>query len=1037
MSSIGHKWLLQFVAVGLIAVMVMGLLAARTHAASVDDEVAQPYVSSAKLEAKVDPEGEEIACAVQYKPLQAFEAEGWPSALTVPCSPANIAENESEKRVRASITGLSPDTRYRYRFVVEGIGDSTFGAGGVFHTFGVETFAIDPVTGGGEPETRAGRAPHELVTRISVSHGEINGTVGPAGLVKDIMVELPPGLVGDPTAVPTCPVRLMEEEQCPGESQVGRVKVLGAKVKSELTPESGFKGRLFNVETAPGQPARIAGPINLSTNAFIDAGIRTGSDYGVNAGSSQLPIISSPFDFEIRIWGVPNSPSHDEYRRCPGVTGPCSLPPGTPQNRFLRNPTRCGEPLSARVRIESYNLPGISFTREVDLPSTTACDEVPFEPSLTVKPTTAVTDSPTGLEVELEVPQTETESQPASADLRHAVVTLPDGLTVNPASAGGLAACTPEQFGLTSPVGATPVRTDARPATCPDAAKIGSVEIDSPLLAHSLPGAVYVAKPYDNPFGSLLAIYIAVDDPKSGVVIKLAGRVDAAPDGQLTTTFEDNPQLPFEQLRLKFFAGDRAALKTPSVCGAFETKAVLTPWSAPQSGPPAELRDVHAITRPATGGSCPGSRAARPAAAQFEAGSESPLAGSFTPFVVRLARSDGTQEFSSLTVRPPRGLLARLAGIPYCPDQVLAAATQRTGTDEANAPSCPQASQIGSVVVGAGAGPRPYHVSGKTYLAGPYKGAPLSMAFVTPALAGPYDLGTVVVRAALDVDPVTAQVAVRSDPLPTQLKGIQLDLRSIEVKIDRSGFTLNPTNCEDMEVAGSLATTDGVRVPLSNRFRVGGCRKLTFKPKISLRVSGATKRAGHPALKAIVRLPAGRSSANIARAQVGLPPAHMLEQRNLRTVCTQAQLHSRSCPRGSIYGWAKAWTPLLDRPLQGPVYLGVGYGHRLPDLVADLDGQVRVLLNGRIDTTKRLGLRSTFEVVPDAPVTKFVLQMKGGKRYGLLTNKENICRKPQRASALFIGQNGKVAHLNPIVANDCARLKKASRRQSRVARHHR
>lgn len=1019
--------------VAILAIASLFFASATASAATISGETAQPRISTATLEASIDPEGEDTNCSVQYKLLSAFEADGWQEADAVPCAPANIGAAEPSHRVRATLTDLAHDERYRYRFVAEAQSGTTLGMGGILHTFGVEAFELKPVTQAGELDTAAARAPYELVTRISVSHGELNGIVGPAGQVKDVMVELPAGLIGNPTAVPSCPVRVMEELKCSGESQVGRVRALNAREVEKIEPDSGFKAGLYNVETANGQAARIAGPINLSTNAYIVGGVRTGSDYGIDAGASHLPVLSSPFEFEIRIWGVPANPLHDEHRSCAGVK-PCSVPPGTVEKPFLRNPTRCGEPLRARVKVESYNLPGTFFTREVELAPRTGCEEVPFDPSIELRPTTDATDSPSGLHVELEVPQTEDPSDPASADLRHAVVTLPPGLTVNPASADGLGACTPQQFGLTSPVGAVPVRTTAGPAACPEAAKVGTVEIDSPLLDHTLSGAVYVAAPYNNPFGSLLAIYIAVDDPRSGVVIKLAGRVDAAPDGRLTTTFEENPQLPFKSFRLDFFGGDRAVLKTPGVCGTFQTTATLTPWSAPQSGPPAVREDSHSITRAAGGGNCPSSQAQQPIAPHFEAGSESPLAGAFSPFVMRISRPDGSQNFSTLTVSPPRGLLARLAGIPYCPDGALAAAAARSGSEERSAASCPAASQVGSVVVGAGVGPKPYHVSGKAYLAGPYKGAPLSLAFVTPAVAGPYDLGAVVVRAALDVDPVTAQVTVRSDPIPTQLKGIQLAIRSIEVKIDRPGFTLNPTNCEDMAVSGSLATTAGAHAPLVNRFRVGGCRQLPFKPRISLRVSGATKRAGHPALKAVVRFPQGGSSANIARAQVGLPPAHMLDQGNIRTVCTQPRLRSQTCPKGSVYGWAKAWTPLLDKPLEGPVYLGVGYGHKLPDLVADLAGQVRILLNGRIDTTKRLGLRSTFEVVPDAPVTRFVLRMKGGKRYGLLTNKENICRKPQRANARFIGQNGKVAQLRPKVANDCRRAKKASRRSHRKGR---
>jgi len=401
---------------------------------------------------------------------------------------------------------------------------------------------------------------------------------------------------------------------------------------------------------------------------------------------------------------------------------------------FLRNPTSCGGPLTVRARLDSYQSPGEFDEAQATLGPITGCDLLDFEPTIEVHPTSEAADSPTGLHVDLHVPQNEDPDELATADLREAVVELPTGFTLNPSSANGLAACTPAQFGLTTPVGVAPIHTTAAPAACPDAAKIGTVEIVSPLLDYPLPGGVYVAEPYQNPFGSLLAIYIAVNDPVSGVVVKLAGHVEIGPEGQLTTTFDENPQLPFDNFRLDFFSGDLAALKTPAVCGDFETTATLTPWSAPESGPPVSLVDKQTVHAAADGGSCPTSPAAQPNAPRFEAGSESPLAGAFSPFVVRLAREDGSQQFSSLTITPPPGLLGRLAGVPYCADGALAAAAAKSGTEERDAPSCSPASQVGTVVVGAGAGSKPYYVSGKAYLAGPYKGAPLSLAIVTPAV---------------------------------------------------------------------------------------------------------------------------------------------------------------------------------------------------------------------------------------------------------------------------------------------------------------
>jgi hypothetical protein len=1008
-----------------VTAVLLALLwtAAGADAATVQQEAAQPYIFKADVEAQIDPEGESTSCEVEYTTAAAFAENGWNGAEAVPCSPEEVGAGDPAQRVSAELSGLASDTEYRYRFVATAAA-ATAGAGGTFHTFGVETFTFEAIGEDNAPDNAAGSHPYELVTRITLPHGEVKGAVGAAALAKDILAELPPGLVGNPTAVEACPVRLVEEGKCSGNSQVGVLKI-----KSAGPSEHG--SNIYNVAPAKGSPARFAGEVNVSTNAYIEASVRTGQDYGINAGSFNLPTISNPYAFEIRLWGVPADPSHDALRSCylgdQERESPCSVTPGTPEKAFLRNPTSCGGPLVARVNVETYDLPGVLFSREFAMPAITGCDQLVFEPTLQVQPTTDTADSPTGLQVNLNVPQNEDPDELATPDLRNAVVKLPSGLTLNPSSAAGLESCTPAQIGLTTPVGTTPIHTTAAPATCPDAAKIGTVEVDTPVLDHPLPGSIFVATPYDNPFKSLLAIYIAVSDPESGVVIKLAGHVEIGAEGQLTTTFEENPQLPFDSFKLDFFGGPRAALKTPAICGTYTTTSSLTPWSAPESGPPATPSDSHQITTAPGGGSCATSPDQLPNNPVFEAGTEAPLAGAFSPFVLNLRRNDGSQQFSSLTVTPPPGLLGRLAGIPYCPEAALAAAAGKTGLEEKAASSCPNPSEVGVVNVGAGAGPSPYYVQGHAYLAGPYKGAPLSLVIITPAVAGPYDLGTVVVRSALEIDPFTAQITVKSDPIPTELKGIPLDVRSIAVRMSRPNFTLNPTSCETMSVGGSVTTTLGRTAPLANRFQVGGCKNLGFRPKLKIGLKGGTKRNRFPALKAVLTYPRKGASANIARAQVGLPPSEFLEQGHIgAVVCTRAQLAAAQCPSGSIYGRVKAWSPLLDKPLEGPVYLGVGFGHKLPDLVAELNGQIRVLVHARIDTTKQNGLRSTFEFVPDAPVSRFVLEMKGGKK-GLLVNSENLCKKTHRANARFVAHNGRQVTLRPLVENDCKKAPRGKR----------
>jgi hypothetical protein len=549
---------------------------------------------------------------------------------------------------------------------------------------------------------------------------------------------------------------------------------------------------------------------------------------------------------------------------------------------------------------------------------------------------------------------------------------------------------------------------------------VGTVEVDSPLVDHPVLGGVYVAKPFDNPFNSLLAIYIAIDDPQTGVVIKLAGHVELDPQsGRLVTTFANNPQLPFEDLKLKFFEGATAPLRTPPTCGTYSTTSSLTPWSAPDSGPPATPGDTYAIEQGAGGGNCASAPGEQPNSPLFDAGTEAPVAGAYSPFVVNLRRNDGSQQFSSVTLTPPPGLLGKLAGIPYCPAAALEAAEHKTGRQEEAGPSCPAASEVGSATAAAGAGPAPYYAKGKAYLSGPYKGAPLSLAIVTPATAGPFDLGTIVVRTALDVDPESARITAKSDPIPSILQGIPLDVRAVQIKLDRPGFTLNPTNCNPMAFGGQLLSTLNQAAPLSSRFQVGECDRLAFKPKLGLRLAGKTNRGGHPSLRAVVTLPPG--GANVAGASVALPHSEFLDQGHIGTVCTRVQFAAGQCPAASVYGHARAVTPLLDAPLEGPVYLRSS-SNKLPDLVADLNGQIHVVLAGRIDSVNG-GIRTTFESVPDAPVSSFVLTMPGGKK-GLLQNSTNICAKANRAVAQFEGQNGKTADLKPALKVDCAKKKK-------------
>jgi hypothetical protein len=591
---------------------------------------------------------------------------------------------------------------------------------------------------------------------------------------------------------------------------------------------------------------------------------------------------------------------------------------------------------------------------------------------------------------------------------------------------------TPRPLNVETTAEAGPPQFSEAAAECPDASKIGTVEILSPaVIDHPLKGSVYLATPHENPFDSLLAMYIAVDDPQTGVVVKLPGLIEADPKtGQLTATVSEAPQLPFEDLSLSFFKGDAAPLKTGITCGTYETKTDMVPWTAPQG----ETKHPGSIFTISQG--CSGSEAQAPNAPSFEAGTVNPSAGAYSPFVLKLSRADGTQQLTGIDTTLPKGVLARLAGIPYCSDQALAAAAQKSGKQEQASPSCPAGSRVGSVMVGAGAGGHPFYAPGYAYLAGPYKGAPLSLAVVTPAVAGPFDLGTVVVRNALYVDTTTAQVHAVSDPFPHILQGIPLDIRSISLTLDKPSFTLNPTNCSRFAITGAIQALTGQSAPVSNPFQAVNCGDLGFKPKLSLTFKGQTKRTGNPALNAVLKAPVGE--ANIAATTVILPSSQFIDNRHINNPCTRVQFNEDACPAKSILGTAVAWSPLLEKPLEGPIYFRSNGGEReLPDLVADLSGQIHVTLVGFIDSihikgTEKSKVRTRFTNVPDAPVSRFELKLYGGKR-GLIQNSQNLCKGGGvgPATVQMDGQNGKTSDTEVKLGTSCPKAKHHKQKSSK------
>jgi hypothetical protein len=892
--------------------------------------------------------------------------------------------------------------------------------------------------GPGAEETQAGARPFRGTANFQLNRVAGPISILPIGSLRDTFTQLPPGLVGNPRALPTCPSNINVVSNCPLASQVGF-----ALVDISLPIISPYH-LIYNMETQPGTPALFrfdaeGAPILLS------ARLRTGGDYGVEIVSRNAPQTIATLGVEVTLWGVPADPAHD-FERGGNGKGPCvdpavfcSNPSTAPLKPFISLPTSCSGPVETQITISTWE--GESDAKSFTSPGGEGCNALDFSPTLKARPTTNVADSPSGLDVNLHIPQNEAcDPGPpvncglAEAHLRDTVVKLPEGMTVNPSSANGLGACAPAQIGLTSAPGVTPITMTADAAACPDAAKLGTVSVDTPVLDHPVQGAAYIATPYDNPFGSLLALYIALDDPKTGIVVKLAGKVSLDPvSGQLTATFDENPQLPFEDFTLHFFGGAGGSLRTPSICGNYETTSSFTPWSAPDSGPPDTPADTWAIEQ-GPGGSCANDVRQLPNSPSFDAGTASSVAGAKSAMVINLKREDGSQQFKSLTVTPPQGLVGKLAGIPYCPQSALDEAAAKSGRAEEASPSCPAASYVGSSTAAAGAGPAPYYAAGRAYLTGPYKGAPLSIAIVTPATAGPFDLGTIVVRTAVYVDRRTAQITAVSDEIPQILQGIALDVRSVQVKMDRPDFTINPTSCDPMGFGGSLLSTQGSSAALLSRFQVAECGRLAFKPRMRLSLKGGIRRNGYPALTAVLTMPEG--GANLSGISVALPHSEFLAQEHIRTICTRVQFAADQCPAGSIYGNVTVNTPLLDYPLTGPVYLRSS-DNPLPDLVPDLRGPasqpIKLESAGRTDSI-RGGIRNTFDFVPDAPFTKLVLQMQGGKK-GLLVNSRNICAKPYKATVKYSAHNGATLEAHPVLRAKCP--KKASKRNRGATRHHR
>jgi hypothetical protein len=877
-------------------------------------------------------------------------------------------------------------------------------------------------TAGGEVSSLAGSHPYSLVTEVNLDKaGQFS-----EGDLKDLTYDLPPGLIENPLSVPRCGAAqfatprvspyetTFSGESCSGTTQIGIITLQSSHAGGETRTFG-----VFNLAPPPGSPSRFGfsaygEPITISPHVR-ESGLEYGLTLDLRNFSQQLNVTG----FRLEIWGVPWAGSHDEQRgNCLNETDPAAgnaacpiseLNPPHVTQAYLTLPSNCETPLDFHIGATSWQGAAVerSWTSGAAL---TKCDELAFNPVPTGSLSTNRTSSPSGYHFTLDgtsAPLLNPASR-ASSQAKKAVVILPEGMSVNPSVASGLSTCSEEQF-------AAETISSAPGAGCPNESKVGELTIESPLVEGQIEGSMFFATPRANPFGTLIALYMVAKDSDRGILVKVAGRVDSdAATGQLTATFDNLPQLPYSHFDVHFREGQRSALATPDACGAYATEIDTSPWLDPTQ----VLRQTSPFTLSAGvgGGPCPTSSLA-PFSPGATGGTLNANASSYTPFYLHLTRGDGEQEITSYSATLPPGLLGKIAGIPFCPEADIEAAKKQTGAESAVAPACPAASQIGTTDTGYGVGSSLSYAPGTLYLAGPYHGSPLSIVAIDSAKVGPFDLGTVVIRSAIRINPQTAQVAIDSagsDPIPHILQGFPLRLRDIRIYINRPEFMVNPTSCDPFAVTSLLTGSgaifsdpgDDSRANLSAPFQVSNCTALGFTPRLALSLGGSHRRGGYPALKAVLTPRLG--DANLGKATVTLSPRLFLAQEHLNTVCTPRQFAAHTCPAGSIYGTATAVTPLLETPLSGPVYLRSNGSERtLPDLVAALSGRgIEVEALGKIDSYKG-GLRARFDLLPDAPLTRFTMSLRGGD-HGIIANAINTCQHPQVASAKFVAQDNAV-----------------------------
>ncbi len=973
--------------------------------------------------------------------------------------------------------------------------------------FGIEGFTLIPEEEGGAPDTQAGSHPFQVTSVITLDSQtpDYEGRPRSAALPRDIVAELPPGFIGNPTPFQRCTDAQfaqkieLEGQQinaCPPASAIGAVALT---ITEPTTVGFGtIVAPIFNMVPRPGEPARFGFKAAGVVSVFLDTSLRSGGDYGVNVGSLDISQAQWLLSAKLTFWGVPGAPQHDHQRGWDcleqiGGAGACSASSESAPPPFLVMPTSCEAPFEGRVHADTWTASGkppeaakLSYT----LPEAIdGCNGLPFAPSIRVTPDGGAASTPTGLNVDVHVPQNlvlDAETRAESA-VKGITVALPQGVAVDPSGADGLEACSEGLAGFTGIAGLrpdgppVPTFTSTLPAPleqgvnfCPDASKIGTVRIATPLLpkGQDVTGSVYLASQNANPFGSLIALYLLAEDPVSGAIVKLVGETHVTETGQLVSTFGNNPQLAFEDAELHFFGGERAPLATPARCGAYTTDASFAPWSG---NPPVASHSTFQITTGPNGGPCPG--ASLPFHPSLTGGTVNVNAGAFSQLRTTIGRQDGQQNMASVRLRFPPGASGMLSGVKLC------------GEAQANEGTCGPESLIGETTVSAGVGSDPVSVKGgRVYITGPYHGAPFGLSIVNPVKAGPFDLehdtanpsqnpacDCIVVRARIEVDPHTAALTVTTNSesegfaIPHMIDGVPVQIKAVNVSIDRERFTFNPTSCDPMKITGEIKSDEGAGSPVEVPFQVANCGNLAFEPKFAVSTSGKTSKAGGASLSVKLtypNVPQG-TDANIKQVKVELPTALPSRLTTLQKACTAAQFDANpaGCPAASIIGHAKAITPLIPVPLEGPAYFVSNGGEAFPNLIVVLQGYgVTVDLVGDTFISKTGITSSTFKTVPDAPVGSFELTLPQGP-YSALAANGNLCAltktvtiakkvkvkrhghtktvtrkvKAKRPASLtmpteFVAQNGATLHTStPIGVTGCPKAKKGGAKAKKAS----